>query len=141
MNKREQILAVGVLALVALYGGNHFYGNYAKALRARQADVEAAQSKLDEADHKLKEGHRAVKQMEAWEQRALPADYDKALSLYKAWLLAKAKDSGLSVSDISLLPSTSTNTAYRAISYQVVGSGSLSNVVSMLYEFYRSPQL
>jgi cellobiose-specific phosphotransferase system component IIA len=141
MNKREQILAAGVLALVALYGGNHFYGNYAKALHARQADVEAAQSKLDEANHKLKEGHRAVKQMEAWQQRALPANFDKALSLYKAWLLAKAKDSGLVVSDITLLPTTNNNAAYKAIGYQMVASGSLSSVVSMLYEFYRSPQL
>jgi hypothetical protein len=124
-----------------LYGGYYFYGKYTKALHARQADVLAAQKTLDEANHKLKEGRRAVKQMEAWEERALPADYDKALSLYKAWLLAKAKDAGLTVSDISLLPTTSTNTAYRAISYQIVASGSLSNVVSMLYEFYRSPQL
>jgi hypothetical protein len=141
MNKREQTLLAGVVALVVLYGGYHFYGKYEKALRARKADVLAAQKTLDEANHKLKEGRRAVKQIEVWEQRALPADYDKALSLYKAWLLAKAKDAGLTVSDISLLPTTSTNTAYRAISYQIVGSGSLSNVVAMLYEFYRSPQL
>jgi hypothetical protein len=141
MNKREQTLLAGVLLLVALYGGYYFYGKYTKALHARQADVLNAQKQLDEANHKLKEGHRAVKQMDAWEQRALPADYDKALSLYKAWLAAKAKDAGLSVSDISPLPTTSINTAYRAISYQVVASGSLPSVVAMLYEFYRSPQL
>jgi len=141
MNQREKILAAGVLALVALYGGYHFYGKYAKALHARQADVEAAQTKLDEANHRLKEGHQAVKQMEAWQQRALPANFDKALSLYKAWLLAKAKDSGLVVSDITLLPTTNNNAAYKAIGYQMVASGSLSSVVSMLYEIYRSPQL
>ena len=71
----------------------------------------------------------------------LPANFDKALSLYKAWLLAKAKDSGLVVSDITLLPTTNNNAAYKAIGYQMVASGSLSSVVSMLYEFYRSPQL
>ena len=141
MNKREQMLAAAVVALIALYGGYHFYGKYTKALHARQADLEAARSKLDEANHKLKEGHRAVKQMEAWQERALPANFDKALSLYKAWLLAKAKDSGLVVSDITLLPTTSNNTAYKAMGYQMVASGSLSSVVSMLYEFYRSPQL
>ena len=56
--------------------------------------------------------------MEAWQQRALPANFDKALSLYKAWLLAKAKDSGLVVSDITLLPTTNNNAAYKAIGYQ-----------------------
>jgi cellobiose-specific phosphotransferase system component IIA len=141
MNTRERTLAAAVLALVALYGGNHFYGKYGKALHAREADVEAAQTKLDEARHKLKEGHLAVKQMEAWQQRALPANYDKALSLYKAWLLAKAKESGLAVSDITLLPVSSNSIAYKAIGYQLVANGSLSSVVSMLYEFYRSPQL
>src|SRR3954452_2975169 len=141
MNKREQILAAGVVGLVGLYGAYHFYGNYAKALHARQADVQAAQTKLDEANHKLKEGHRAVKQMEAWQQRALPANFDHALSLYKAWLLAKAKDSGLAVSDITLQPTTNNNAAFKAIAYQITGNGSLSSVVSMLYEFYRSPQL
>jgi hypothetical protein len=141
MNKREQILAAGVVGLVALYGGYHFYGKYTKSLHARQADVQAAQTKLDEVNHKLKEGHRAVKQMEAWQQRALPANFDKALSLYKAWLLAKAKDSGLVVSDITLQPTTNVNAAYKAIGYQMVATGSLSSVVSMLYEFYRSPQL
>jgi hypothetical protein len=141
MNKREQILAVGVGAVVALYGSYYFYGKYAKALHARQADVEAAQTKLDDANHRLRLGHNAVKQMEAWQQRALPANFDKALSLYKAWLLAKAKDSGLVVSDITLLPTTNNNAAFKAIGYQMVANGSLSSVVSMLYEFYRSPQL
>src|SRR4029079_6659820 len=36
---------------------------------------------------------------------------------------------------------TNNNAAYKAIDYQMVASGSLSSVVSMLYEFYRSPQL
>jgi len=141
MNKREQILAAAVVALVALYGGYHFYGKYTKALHARQADLEAAQKKLDEANHKLKEGHRAVVQMEAAQQRALPANFDKALSLYKAWLLATATKSGLAVTDITLQPTSSINAAYKAIVYKVVASGSLSSVVSMLYEFYHSPQL
>ncbi len=141
MNKREQILAAGVLALVALWAGNHFYGNYEKALNARDSDIEVARSKLDEAEHRLKEGHAAAAQVDAWQQRALPANYDKALSLYKAWLLAKAKDSGLVVSDITLMPTTSNTTAYKAVGYQVVANGSLSSVVSMLYEIYHSPQL
>ena len=43
----------------------------------------------------LAKGRDAVQQMEAWQQRSLPADREKALSLYKAWLLAKAKEAGL----------------------------------------------
>ena len=118
MNKREQILAAAVVALVALYGGYHFYGKYTKALHARQADLEAARTKLDEANHKLKEGHRAVEQMEAAQQRALPANFDKALSLYKAWLLAKAKDPASRSAISRYSPTASNNAAYKAIGYK-----------------------
>ena len=141
MNQRERTLAVAVVTIGALYGGYQMYGKYTKALHSRQIELEAAQKKFDEANRKLTEGRRAVKQLQAAQARALPANFDKALSLYKAWLLAKAKDSGLTVSDITQLPVSSTNAAYQAVSYQVVASGSLSSVVSMLYEFYRSPQL
>ena len=141
MNQRERALAIVVVTIGALYGGYQLYGKYTKALHSRQVELEAAQKKYDEANRKLVEGRRAVKQLQAAQQRALPGNFDKALSLYKAWLLAKAKDSGLTVSDITQLPTTSTNTAYRPVSYQVLASGSLSSVVSMLYEFYHSRQL
>lgn len=141
MNQREKILAAGVLAILALWAGNHFYGNFTKTLHARESDVQDAHIKLEDAQHKLREGHLAAKQLEAFEKRALPANFEKASSLYKAWLLAKAKDSGLAYSDITQIPTSGTSTAYRPIAFQLVGNGSLSSVVSMLYEFYRSPQL
>lgn len=141
MNQREKMLALAVLALAALWGGNHFYGKYTKALSARQSDLEAAQVQLEDANRKLNLGRKAVAQMEAWQERALPADYEKALSLYKAWLVGKAKESGITPTDITLMPTTGLSTAYKPIAYHLVGTGSLSAVTTMLYEFYRSPQL
>ena len=61
-----------------------------------------ARAKLQEAERKLKVGIAAAQQMDDWQKRSLPSNYEKALSLYKAWLLAKAKDAGLSVTDITV---------------------------------------
>ncbi len=49
------------------------YGKYTKALHSRQIELEAAQKKFDEANRKLTEGRRAVKQLQAAQARALPA--------------------------------------------------------------------
>jgi hypothetical protein len=83
----------------------------------------------------------AVQKMEAWQVRSLPADRERALSLYKAWLLDKAKAAGLAISDIKLTPSTTNSKAFKVVGYQMIGSGTLSQVAGMLFEFYRSPQL
>lgn len=141
MNKRERILAVVVFALAGLLAVRHFYGRYTEALQSRRVDVQTAQAKLQDVNLKLAEGRKAVQQMESWQQRSLPSNNERASSLYKAWLLEKAKDAGLAVSDIKLSPTSSNSSAYTAVAYSIVANGSLSSVTSMLYEFYHSPQL
>lgn len=141
MNKRERILAGSVLALVALWGGNKLYTRFRSAVSARHAQVQDAQSRLAEANLTLAKGRSALKQMTKLQERSLPADKEKALSLYKAWLLTKTKNSGVTVNDIKLAARTRTSTEYKAIGYQIEAEGPLSSVVSLLYEFYRSPML
>ena len=141
MNKREKVLAGAVLALIALFAGKSMYGKYERTLDARRSQVVEAKTRLAEATTTLAMGRDAVNKMEAWQDRSLPADREKALSMYKAWLLIKAKTAGLAVSDIKLAPRTTSSTAFDAIGYQIEANGSLASVVSMLYEFYKSPQL
>ncbi|HEX5471746.1 MAG TPA: hypothetical protein VFW73_07650 [Lacipirellulaceae bacterium] len=142
MNQREKLLALAVGALAVLWAGNYYFGLYTHALHARQAQRDAAETRLQAAENKVRTGRNAVKQMEAWNKRSLPADKDKALSIYKAWLLGKAKDAGLVVKDINPLTATATNSnAFTAIKYNMAANGSLSSVTGMLYELYRSPQL
>lgn len=141
MNQREKKLTAAVVALGALFAGYKLYTRYNVALHARQAEKQDAEAKLQDANLKLAEGRNSIKRMEAWQQRSLPANVEKASSLYKAWLLAKAKEAGLAVNDIKLTPTTNNSAAFKSIGYQLVASGSLANVTAMLYEFYRSPQL
>jgi hypothetical protein len=141
MNQRERILAGAIMALVALWGGRSLFIKYRTAVDARRAQVQDAQAKLADANLTLAKGRSAVQQMESLQKRSLPTDRERALSLYKAWLLTKAKAAGLTVNDIKLAPRTTASTAFDAIGYQIEANGTLPTVISMLYEFYHSPQL
>lgn len=141
MNNREKLLTGAVLALVSLWASKYLYTRYRKAVDERHAQVQDAETRLADANLELAKGRSAVHEMEELQQRSLPSDREKSLSLYKVWLLTKAKAAGLTVNDIKLAPRTTTSTAFDAIGYQMEATGTLSSVVSMLYEFYHSPQL
>ncbi|MCC7475267.1 MAG: hypothetical protein IT425_07715 [Pirellulales bacterium] len=141
MNKREKVLALGVLALAVVWGGRSLFLKYRSTLEARRSLVGNAETELADVNLALAKGRDAVRQMERLQERSLPADKEKALSLYKAWLLEKAKTAGLTVNDIKLAPRTSASTSFEAIGYQLDASGTLSSLVGMMYEFYTSPQL
>jgi hypothetical protein len=141
MNKRERMLAAGVFAIVVLWGGKTLVSRYRAAVDTRIKQKQDAQSRLDDAKLELKKGEYAMRQMEKLQQRSLPSDRDKAMSLYKAWLLTKAKSAGLTVNDIKLAPRTTTSTSFDAIGYQMEATGNLNSLVSLLYEFYHCPLL
>jgi hypothetical protein len=141
VNRRERMLAAAVLLLVVALTGNWLYGNYREALDARNTAVTEAQKQLFAVNRKLAQGRAAMRQLQDWQTRSLPADRETAITLYKSWLLEKAKEAGLEVNDINPISRPSASTAYISIGYQIKANGSLSSVAAMLYEFYRSPQL
>jgi hypothetical protein len=141
MNQREKMLAGAVLLVVLAFVGKSMYGRYQRALDERTAAVTDAQKRFTAVDRKLRQGRAAMRQMQEWRTRSLPADQEKALTLYKAWLLEKAKAAGLEVSDINPNSRSTGSTAYATVGYAISAKGSLPNVAAMLYEFYRSPQL
>jgi hypothetical protein len=141
VTKREKLLAAAVLCLVAAFGAKYLYGRYDRALDLRQSQLTAAQDELATAKMDLSRGEWAVRQMEGWHQRALPANREKAVSLYKAWLFDKATAAGLAVDDIAPAPAARPGAKVSAIGFQMKASGTLSSVVALLYEFYRSPLL
>jgi hypothetical protein len=141
MSHREKILAAAVLVLIVAFGSRWLYGRYERGMESRQAQLNVAQEELTLVKHALNQGERAVRQLEGWRERSLPANRDKALSLYKAWLLDKAKQAGLTVDDIKPAGRPTPSTAFQAIGYQIEATGTLSSVAAMLYEFYKSPQL
>jgi hypothetical protein len=141
MNQREKMLAAAMLVLVVAFIGNRLYGRYQRALETRSTAVSDAQKRLFAVERKLSQGRAAVRQLQEWQAQSLPADQEKAATLYKAWLLEKAEAAGLEVSNITPGARPSGLAAYKTIGYQITAKGSLPNVAAMLYEFYRSPQL
>jgi hypothetical protein len=117
------------------------YGRYVRGQDVRQSQLQAAQDELAKLQHSLRKGERAVRNMQTWQERSLPADRDRALSLYKDWLQAKAKEAGLKVDTIKPAGRSNAATGFSAISYQIEATGTLPNVVKMLHSFYSSPLL
>ncbi|HJQ79481.1 MAG TPA: hypothetical protein VJ828_05975 [Lacipirellulaceae bacterium] len=141
MSKREKILAAIVLGIGAILAMQFLWGRYQKSLRARESELATAKENLADINLAIEKGQHSLRKLEAWQKRSLPANREKALSLYKAWLLAKAKDAGLKVEGITPASRQSTNAAYKSVGYSMTATGSLSSVATLLHEFYRSPQL
>jgi hypothetical protein len=141
MTQRERMLAGAIAAIVALYGAWWLFSGYGSALDSRSRQLADAEQRLTEVNRTVQKGREAVRKIGELQKRSLPADRDKAQSLYKAWLLSKAKAAGLTVNDIKLAARPTSSTAFDAIGYAIEANGPLPAVVSMLYEFYRSPML
>jgi hypothetical protein len=141
MSQREKILGGIVLGLLAIVSVWFLYGKYRDALAARRSELAAAKEDLADMNLAVEKGQYSQRELEAWQKRSLPANREKAQSLYGAWLLAKAKDAGLTVDDMTPASRPTPSAAYRAIGYSMKATGSLSSVSALLYEFYRAPHL
>jgi hypothetical protein len=141
MNPRERMLAGVIGAIVALYGAWWLFSGYGSALSSRNQQLANAEQKLAEVKRTVQKGRMAVQKVGELQKHSLPADRDKAQSLYKAWLMSTAESAGVKVNDIKLAARPTSSTAFDAIGYAIEANGPLPAVVSMLYEFYHSPIL
>ncbi len=141
MTNRERILALAVLVIVGLLGAKWGYGKYSRSMEVHAGELRTATEQLSNEKVKVQRGLRAMKKLDTWQQRSLPANREKALSLYKAWLLEKAKEAGLTVDDIKPSARTTPSATFAAIGYQIEANGSLAALTKLLYEFYSSPHL
>jgi hypothetical protein len=141
MNERERKLAGIIAAIVVLYGAWWLYSGYGAAMRSRNQQLSNAEQKLAEVKRAVQKGRMAAQKIGELQKRSLPADRDRAQSLYKAWLLSTAKTAGVTVNDIKLAARPTSSTAFDAVGYAMEANGPLPAVVSMLYEFYHSPIL
>jgi hypothetical protein len=141
MSQREKLLAAIVVAIAVILGGRFVYGRYQGAIESRRSELATAKEELADINLAIEKGQYSLRRLEKWQKRSLPANRENAQSLYKAWLLAKAKEAGLTVDDITPAARQSSKDAYKTIGYTLAGSGSLSSVSALLYEFYRAPQL
>lgn len=140
MQQREKILLACVLALLGLMGLRYGYGMVTAAFDARENQITALRRDISKKELEVLAGRRASKRLAAYEARSLPADAERAQSLYQDWLIDLLDESGLAGGVISQAPQSKRNSFHR-LNFTLSGEGSLSEVVRLLHGFYAANHL
>ncbi|TWT35156.1 hypothetical protein KOR34_00430 [Posidoniimonas corsicana] len=141
MTQRERYLLIGVVAVIALWGG-------AKALQWRQqaftdlrGELSDVQRQINDADLEMLQTAEDVERLEDWQERSLPADVQVAQTEYRAWLMDRLNEAGLSFNNVRRVGARPEGDAFIGISYTAHAEGTLVEVTKFLHAFYDSPQL
>lgn len=141
MTKREKILAAAVGLMVLFFGGGRLWTKYNTALAAKRSQLLAAQERLGAAKLELAKGEAAVRQIQEWQDRSLPADREAAQMMYRVWLEQQLKASGLVVEEFLPLQRLAPAAGFSAIGYTMNVHGKMQSLTKFLHAFYRSELL
>ncbi len=141
MTKREKLLGalVGLLLLLAgvLYGAQ----GVVRSIDMRRASLRALESELQEKRQIVRLSQLAADRMQLYERRALPADVQKARSLYQTWLLEAVTEIGFDEPNVNVVASTTSRELYHQLGFTLSGRGDLKQVVQFLHTFYEADYL
>lgn len=141
MNKRERILvlivATSLLLLAVFYG----ITKWNDALRTRRAQIAALEKAVRDKNRSVRLSIAPADRLQDYQRRSLPADLEKARSLYQTWLLNLVKEVGLEDTQVNVLPARSEKGVYQVLGFSVSGRGNLPKLVSFLYQFYSADLL
>lgn len=141
MQQRERLLAkiTGAVALIA--GAQFAYTFVQGAFDERKTQLDAIEQELESKKTTVTRGKRAQKRLKEWEHRSLPADLDQARSLYQNWLANLVEKIRLGKAEVTSGPAMPRLGFYNRIPFTVRGQGSLDQITTLLYEFYRADHL
>jgi hypothetical protein len=141
MTKRERFLGV-MVGLLMLMGG-FVYGARAvmQNINAKRAQLAVLEGEVREKQRTVRLSHLAADRMRLYERRALPADVQKARSLYQTWLLRSVTDVGFDEPNVTVVSSTSTRDLYHQLGFTLSGRGDLKQLVEFLHAFYAADYL
>jgi hypothetical protein len=143
MNKRRQILLLGLLALIlAFYVGDWLFQTILEGPRKERLSRKAAlEKKLEEKKADLLAAIRAGKELEAWEARSLPSDPEIAISLYRSWLTELVGYARFDDAYVDAGSPMDRRGLYRTIDFSIRASGTLDQLTTFLFEFYNAGHL
>ena len=141
MQRREKILAAVVAGLALLLAGYIGYGRVNKWFTTRASTRQALVSQI--ADKRLREARalEAAERLGEWEHRSLPADRDRARSLYQNWLLGLVDRLKLSQINVDPGRPTAVGADYTRLPFTIRGRGTLEQFTRLIFEFYRTNHL
>ena len=136
LSSRERNLAVVTGSLLALVVVWFMVSALTAPIRDRKAQIQAAEEKLEQQKFDIKRAEKSQRKLTDWRARAMPADLDLAMSLYKNWLLELTTSVGLNDTKVDPLEVRVGREVYRLMPFSVHGRGSLDELVDFLWKFY-----
>lgn len=142
MNKRETILAIGLGAIVVLFGGNWLYQSYyVQPLEDRRAEVDRLRTDIARRELDMARFRKAYQRLKHWQTQSLPSDTEMARSLYQAWLVRLVGSTGFTSPNVDSSEPVTRKGLYTSLSFSVRGRGTPAQLTQFLYEFYRADHL
>jgi hypothetical protein len=141
MNKRERILALIAGLCLLLVAGLYGITTWTGAARARRAQIAGLEKAVRDKNRSVRLSIAPADRLQDYQRRSLPADLEKARSLYQTWLLNLVKEVGLEDTQVNVLPARSEKGVYQVLGFSVSGRGNLPKLVSFLHQFYSADLL
>lgn len=131
----KKILAAIVSVLVVVFAIYFSVDRVRGSLRNRNQQIEAASRDIAKKELTVHSGEIAMEQLDQIRRRSLPANRERARSLYQSWLLERVDDVGLAEANVKA-GSGRPHRDYYQHSFSISGRGNLEQLTELLYEFY-----
>lgn len=156
MNRRTTFLLIGAALVATLYFGDSLYRSYVERPAAsREKNLKKIENAIENANELIAQKLSVQKQLDAYEKMALPLNTDVARTSYRGWLLSELKSVGLTGISVDATEPTAISikrqqpkrnqaarkTVMHRYRYSLRCRGSLQQLVSFLFVFYRSGHL
>ncbi len=141
--KNRKVLLYGALGLmlVVYFGGGVLDSILNAPFEERHRRIERLERDIRDREERLTEARKTARQVDVWDEQALPADVEVARSLYQAWLLELVGNVGLTNPNVDSGEPANRKGLYSLLTFSVRGRGSMTALTELLYEFYRAPHL
>jgi len=142
MKQRERILASVVGAMLVIFVGNWLFQAMLQGpLDERRSRGERLRKDIEKKEGQLRLARAAGEQLTAWQRQSLPTDLELARSLYQNWLLELVRVAGFAQPNVDSGETVGKKDIYQKLPFTVRGQGTLEQLTSFLYNFYRADHL
>lgn len=152
-NRRTLLLAAGAIAVISIYVIDSGYRSLIEQpIQRYEGELNAVESKLQDANTSQITGRRLVNQLEGFSARALPFDPALARSSYQDWLLKLVEQHKMESASVdaetprpievrSRTAKRKSNLIGHRIGFALRARTTLDHLTDFLYDFHRSAQL
>jgi len=141
-DRRKKIIYLLLGVIAAAWAGDWLLANAIDGpLEERQEKAASLEKKIKKKKRELNAARKEIEKLEVWENQSLPANIERASSLYRAWLFGIVERAGLTQTNVDSGAAVKRQNSYHSLSFSVKGRGTLEQMKDFLYEFYSADQL